>query len=103
MYKDEKVLRYLVEVIRKFADSLETAIKAIYNTEAASEDSVTDGPAETISELSITKDELFKAFKEKAGPSSPLLRGILQKYGYVKVSEVRPCDYEAIMKEVEEI
>ncbi len=100
MNKDEKVLRDLVEVIRRFADSLDSAIKAIYSVKDAVPE--TEDSEDSAKENEYTIEYVRDVLSEKSlDGQSEKVKALLLKFGHEKLSDIAPEDYPALLKEAE--
>ena len=68
----------------------------------AEEAPITEAPPEKKPELTLEQVRAVLADKSRAGHTAAV-RGLLQKYGAAKLSQVDPKHYEALMKDAEVI
>lgn len=95
-----KLLLDVVSDMRSLADSIEAVAEAI-----TSGDSIKDEPAEkqkVAESKKVTLEEVrgVLAKKSQAGLTAEV-KGLIEKHGGSKLSEVDPSNYEALLKDAE--
>ena len=100
-----KLLLDVVSDMRSLADSIETIADVITNGEALKEEPIPKKTSKSeVEEKPVTLEEVrgVLAKKSQAGLTSEV-RGLIEKHGGTKLSEVDPSNYRALLKDAEEL
>lgn len=97
-----KLLLDVVSDMRSLADSIEAVAEAITSGDAIKEEPVKEDKVSKAKKKKVTLEEVrgVLAKKSQAGLTAEV-RGLIEKHGGAKLSEVDPNNYEALLKDAE--
>lgn len=99
-----KLLLDVVEDMRSLADSLSALAHSVTESDSDTEESTPQPVRPSDSQPTVSLVDIRARLGElsRAGYTAQV-RAILERYGVARLSEVDPKDYEAILKEAEEL